>query len=69
MSTRWIASITYRGAHGATVVDYDIEELFDLHDIVEAGPDWRTIMDITIQLMEPDENVFLPNLIEKEGKE
>jgi len=47
---RWLLSITYRGENGPVVVDHDIEEIEEAHDIVESGPDWNAIMDITIQL-------------------
>ena len=47
---RWIMSITYRAENGPVVVDYDMDELSEVHDIVERGPNWNAIMDITIQL-------------------
>jgi hypothetical protein len=59
--SRWIMSIIYRGETGPVVVDYDVEELEEVAGIVERGPGWNTIQDITIQLRDPDEDVFLMN--------
>jgi ribose 5-phosphate isomerase len=59
MSKRWMMSIIYRTDNGPVVVDYDMDEIEDADGIVERGPDWRAIMDITIQLNEPDESVVL----------
>lgn len=47
---RWTASITYRSERGPAVVQYQFEELEDLHQIVEAGPDWHTIEFIDVRL-------------------
>jgi len=55
MQKRWTLSITYRGEVGPVVVDHDIDEISEAHDIVECGPDWNAIMDITIQLSDVSE--------------
>lgn len=45
---RWHVLITYLGGnHGESL---DIEELSELHDIIERGPDWNLIESIEIQL-------------------
>lgn len=54
-SKRWAMSVTYRTESGPTVVDYDIEEISEAHDIIERGPDWNAILDITIQLITVEE--------------
>lgn len=36
---RWIARVEYRSAAGIVPVDHDIEEIEDLHDLVERGND------------------------------
>lgn len=45
---RWLASITYRTTAGPLTVDHGIEELDEIADLVEAGPDWDTIDRIEI---------------------
>lgn len=40
---RWLAEITYRTESGPNVVPHDLEELDELHDLVERGPHWDTI--------------------------
>ena len=47
---RWIAVVTYRTANGPVEVDHHFEELSDLHNIVERGPDWNTIEGIVVRL-------------------
>lgn len=37
---------------GLKTVFGTIEEIEDLHEIIEAGPDWNTIKDIRIKLVE-----------------
>ncbi len=45
---RWHVTITYRTADGETEVDHAVEEISELHDIVERGPSFYTIKDIHI---------------------
>lgn len=47
---RWAANIYRRTAAGLVNFQHDIEELEELQDIVEGGPDWRTIDRIEIRL-------------------
>lgn len=51
---RWNAVIHYRSEVGVVDVPHEIEELAELQDLVEHGPDWNTIADITIKLVDPD---------------
>ena len=51
--SRWHATIYYRSETGGVDVDHDIEEIEDLHDIVERGPDWHAIDKIVITLARP----------------
>lgn len=46
---RWRAVVTYRHETGPADVEYHLEELFDLHDLVEHGPHWDTIENIRIE--------------------
>lgn len=48
MSARWNAVVEYRTENGLTDVTHDIEELDELHDLVERGPDWDSIERIVI---------------------
>lgn len=45
---RWSATVLYRTDTGLVDVSHDIEELEDLHQLVESGPDWNTIEKIEI---------------------
>ena len=50
-SARWLAVITYRSENGFVDVDHHIEEIEDLHDIVERGPNWYAIEKIELRLL------------------
>ena len=45
---RWSATVLYRTDMGLVDVTHEIEELEDLHQLVESGPDWNTIQKIEI---------------------
>lgn len=47
---RWKAVIEYRTENGMVDVDHAIEEIEELQDLVERGPDWNTIVQITVTL-------------------
>jgi hypothetical protein len=47
---RWVATIHYRSELGTIPVEHDVEELDEIYDLVEAGPDWNTIEKIEIVL-------------------
>lgn len=49
-SPRWIASIEYRSLSGVVDIDVPVEEIDELQDIIERGPDWNTIIRIVIRL-------------------
>lgn len=49
---RWVATVTYNASGGPIEVDYHFEEIRDLHNIIERGPDWNAIADIKIVLNE-----------------
>lgn len=48
MDVRWRVIVWYRTEHGLLDVEHFIEELEDLHDLVEAGPHFDTIENISI---------------------
>lgn len=47
---RWLATVTYKSECGLVPVEHDIEELDELHNLVERGPDWNAIEKIEIVL-------------------
>lgn len=61
---RWKVTILYRAEHGPVDVVYYIDELCELEDLVELGPDWNTIVRIEITLNQ----VHTPGLTLEEEK-
>ena len=47
---RWLAIVKYRTDVGVNEVDHQFDELFELHDLIERGPDWNCLEGIHIQL-------------------
>ncbi len=45
---RWAATAHYRADSGLIDVTHDLDEIADLHDLVERGPHWDTIDQIVI---------------------
>jgi hypothetical protein len=45
---RWRATVTYRTDSGPLDVVHDLAEIAELHDLVEHGPHWDTIIEIRI---------------------
>jgi hypothetical protein len=45
---RWMAEITYRNGVEPLIVQF--EEILELHNIVENGPDWNEIEQIVVTL-------------------
>ena len=48
---RWLATINYITDAGVLPVEHDIEELGEIEEIVERGPDWNAIESIVIRLV------------------
>jgi hypothetical protein len=48
MLIRWQAVIYYRTANGTVDVTHDLSEIADLHDLVEHGPHWDTVVKIEV---------------------
>lgn len=53
MTHRWKAVATYRTEHGNVDVEHSFEELEELHDLIERGPDWNALVNIVITLADP----------------
>jgi hypothetical protein len=47
---RWIATATYRSELGSKNIVHLFEELLELQDLVERGPDWNALIRIEIIL-------------------
>ena len=45
---RWIATVFYRSDAGEQRVEHDLAELSELHDLIERGPHWDTMIEISI---------------------
>lgn len=45
---RWLATVIYRTDEGRSSVFHEMEELTELHALVERGPHWDTIEKIEI---------------------
>lgn len=45
---RWLVTVTYRTDNGPVAVDHAIEEIEDLQEIVERGPNFYAIEEIRI---------------------
>ncbi len=56
---RWKVKVIYRTDDGPLDVDHDLEELSYLHDLVERGPHWDTIVRIEITRINHSEAVDL----------
>lgn len=47
---RWLVTINYKTESGTCDVSHTIEELDEIADLVERGPDWNAIENIVIEL-------------------
>ena len=54
---RWAVNIYYFSESGTFTTNVQIEELAELHDIIEAGPNWNTIAKIEITLLRRSEEI------------
>lgn len=52
---RWKAIIEYETSDGPTSAEHFFEEISELHQIVEHGPDWNTILRCTVTLNRMDD--------------
>jgi hypothetical protein len=50
---RWHVALVYRTRSGLLEIEHDIEELFELDDLVEHGPHWDTLTVARITLNRP----------------
>ena len=52
---RWNVTVWYRTDNGSIDVMHAIEELENLHDLIERGPDWNAVERIEIKLARKSE--------------
>ena len=45
---RWHTVVHYRADDGTVDVEHELQELYELHDLVELGPHWDTIEKIEV---------------------
>jgi hypothetical protein len=64
---RWVATVTYRSEVGPINVDHRFEELYELHDLIEHGPDWNAILHINVML-NPHRAIFPGITIEESAR-
>jgi hypothetical protein len=64
---RWLAVVTYRAEVGPVEVDHHLEELEELQDLIERGPDWNTIISIVVTL-NPERAVYPGDTVEAAGR-
>lgn len=62
---RWHARVTYRTRRGPLIVDHDVEELYELHDLVERGPDWATIENVYVTYSSNRPSVTVEDALEE----
>jgi hypothetical protein len=55
---RWSVTITYRTTAGLRDVLHEVEELSEISDLVERGPNWNAIINISVQLSRVTEPGF-----------
>lgn len=51
---RWKAVLEYRHQNGPVSIEHFLEEISELHQIIEHGPDWNTMIRCTVTLNRPD---------------
>jgi hypothetical protein len=52
---RWRAVIEYATHLGTETVEHYLEEVTELHNVIEHGPDWNTLLKCTLVLNRPDD--------------
>lgn len=49
MLKRWRAEAHYKTESGLVTFKHEFDELDELHDLIEAGPDWTTVDRIEVR--------------------
>ena len=56
---RWKVTLIYRSEIGPVDVDHFVEELDEVFSLVEAGPDWNTLIEGRFVLNRPSDDEHL----------
>lgn len=64
LDKRWRALLVYNTDQGPQVRDVYFEEIEELHDIVEEGPDFHTLINITVVQNSPVTKTIEQSLLE-----
>ncbi|RWI29429.1 MAG: hypothetical protein E5X43_02140 [Mesorhizobium sp.] len=51
---RWKAVLVYGHQNGPITIEHYLEEISELHNIIEHGPDWNTLIACTVTINRPD---------------
>lgn len=51
---RWKAVLVYHHQNGPITIEHFFEEVSDLHDIIEHGPDWNSLVTCTVTINRHD---------------
>jgi hypothetical protein len=51
---RWKAVLIYHHENGPITIEHFFEEISELHNIIEHGPDWNTLVTCTVTINRPD---------------
>lgn len=62
---RWKVTAWYRTASGLVDVEHNIEELEDLHDLIERGPSWQALERIEIVYAHPIDKITVEEASEQ----
>lgn len=52
---RWRAVIEYKHHTGPISIEHFFEEIAELHNIIERGPEWKTLVRCTVTLNRDDD--------------
>lgn len=64
---RWHAVVFYRSESGLVDVHHALDEIEDLHSLIERGPNWDCIERIEIKRGIPDEELMTMEQAQREG--
>jgi hypothetical protein len=51
---RWKAVLVYRHSNDPITIEHFFEEISELHNIIEHGPDWNTLITCTVTINRSD---------------
>jgi hypothetical protein len=61
---RWIATVTYRSERGPIDIDHHFEELDELWDLIERGPNWNALVEIKV-ILNPRRSTYAGLTVER----